>query len=350
MIKLEPAQQLTLFDEDKPLGVRGDGPLWNIPDAHRRVHVFPVTFFNDVAAKVAHFKMLSLEELQQIILDARAPTKVQLRLLKLARFGDRRTLNGSLRHNENTEAISGIELDYDKEQVSFEMALQHLQRLNCHALIYTSPSHTDAKPRWRILMPLSREYHPDFRQIMVRRMDFWFGGNGFFDASSKTLSQAFYFGNCDQCVVVRGQYFVDLREELRCYDKRKSVPTAEFLEMLVMDSGKGVSLAPEDNPRQESPEETELKITCALAVIPSDEYWTWLRIGAAIFDGMGDAGLGLFDEWSRESSKYNARECQRKWRECAKMRNISVRTIFWEADQQDSRWRDTYKKLATEGV
>jgi len=48
---------------------------------------------------------------------------------------------------------------------------------------------------------------------------------------------------------------------------------------------------------------------------------------------------------SRESSKYEFRECEHKWRECAKMRSIGARTIFWCADQHDRSWRTLYRRL-----
>jgi hypothetical protein len=114
------------------------------------------------------------------------------------------------------------------------------------------------------------------------------------------------------------------------------------------DSGKGVSIGPGDNPSiypVMSAEALELKIRVALSVVPSDEYDVWYRIGAAIFDAFGDAGYGLFDEWSRQSAKYEARACECKWRECSKMRSIRVGTIFWHADQHDRAWRTLYRRL-----
>jgi hypothetical protein len=118
--------------------------------------------------------------------------------------------------------------------------------------------------------------------------------------------------------------------------------------MMKADSGRGVSLRPEDNPPVYAPmsaENLELEIRVALSVVPSDDYDLWYRIGAAIYDGLGDAGYALFDEWSRESAKYEARTCERKWPECCKIRSIRVETIFWHADQHDRGWRDLYRRV-----
>ena len=105
--------------------------------------------------------------------------------------------------------------------------------------------------------------------------------------------------------------------------------------MIEADAGKGVSTDPADNYAPMSAEELELKIRVALSVVPSDDYDLWYRIGAAIFDALGDAGYALFDEWSQGSFKYEARACERKWRDCRKFRLIRVETIFWYANQHD---------------
>lgn len=118
--------------------------------------------------------------------------------------------------------------------------------------------------------------------------------------------------------------------------------------MMKADSGKGLSLRPEDNPLVYAPmsaEDLELEIRVALSVVPSDDYDLWYKIGAAIYDGLGDAGFSLFDEWSRESFKYKAKACERKWRDCRKIQSIKVETIFWHADQRDRGWRTLYRRL-----
>jgi Primase C terminal 2 (PriCT-2) len=113
--------------------------------------------------------------------------------------------------------------------------------------------------------------------------------------------------------------------------------------MMEADAGKGLSTDPADYfPDDPDP---ELKIRVALSVIPSDDYDVWYRIGAAIYDALGDDGYAAFDEWSQLSSKYEPRACERKWRECAKMRSIGAKTIFWYADQYDRVWRTVYRRL-----
>jgi hypothetical protein len=147
---------------------------------------------------------------------------------------------------------------------------------------------------------------------------------------------------------------VRLSAEHRAQLARLASPRTErvlkpgLVAMMRAHSGAGVSLLPEDNPPiypPESAEEIELKIRVALSAIASDDYEIWYRIGAAIYAALGDAGYQVFQDWSRESLKYDPRECALKWRHCANIRSIRVETIFWHADQQDPTWRDLYRTL-----
>ena len=135
---------------------------------------------------------LPLSELAHLIRTTTKASKEKLPWLKLARFGEKKTPEGSLRHNDNVLAITGIEVDYDGEAVSVEEAVQLLGKSGIQSLVYTSPRHTEDAPRWRVLCPLSREHAPNERERFVGRLNGLFGG--IFAGESFTLSQAYYFG------------------------------------------------------------------------------------------------------------------------------------------------------------
>jgi hypothetical protein len=118
------------------------------------------------------------------------------------------------------------------------------------------------------------------------------------------------------------------------------------------DAGRGVSSHPEDVPRPREPDDPEVKLAAALTVIPADtDYLTWFRVGCAIHAALGDAGFGLFDDWSREAPhKYPRNGCAAKWRECAKATAIGPETIYWLADQEDRDWRNVYARLLHKGA
>ena len=182
-------------------------------DTTRKLHV---TFFRNYKATTLTTKVLTIEDLGELILAQTAKTKEKLPWLKLATFGDQKTKDGSLRHNANVISIDGLEADYDEEQISFGEAAAKLEAANLKALLYTSPSHQIDKPRWRILSPTSRPLLPEERTKMLARLNGLFGG--VFSGESFTLSQAYYYGSVNgnpahRCEYYGGDY-VDLREDL----------------------------------------------------------------------------------------------------------------------------------------
>ena len=112
--------------------------------------------------------------------------------VKLAIFGNLRTPKNSLRHNGNVIAITGVEGDYDGEQVSMEQAVSMLEKAQVKAIVYSSPSYTAEKPRWRVVAPCSKEHHPSARTALLARVNGALGG--ILADESFTLSQSYYFG------------------------------------------------------------------------------------------------------------------------------------------------------------
>ena len=154
---------------------------------------FALTTFKDYAAATKHEESCTLRTLAESIRGTTASKKEALPWLKLARFGDVRTDKNSLRHDANVLAITGIEGDYDGEKMPVAEAVEKLEKAGIFAVIYTSPSHTEAAPRWRVLCPTSSEMPPDQREKLMGRLNGLFGG--VFSGESWTLSQSYYFGS-----------------------------------------------------------------------------------------------------------------------------------------------------------
>jgi Family of unknown function (DUF5906) len=151
-----------------------------------------VTRFHNASATTKGDFCVSLRDTLNALRDTTAPSKKDLPWLKLARLGDQRTTQGSLRHDGNVLAVSGIEADYDGEKIPLETAQAMLAAANIAAVLYTTPSHTPAKPRWRILCPTSTPLPPTARAGLVARVNGLLGG--ILAPESFTLSQSYYFG------------------------------------------------------------------------------------------------------------------------------------------------------------
>lgn len=171
-----------------------NGPGTSIPEAHRvGTQTVVVTLFDSLGAKRKSEHALLWQELASLIRDARGPSKQDLGLLKLARFGEKRSTKGSLRHDANLLCITGIEADYDGEKIPFAEASERLLKAGIRSLIYTSPSHTEDAPRWRVLCPTSSELDPGQRTELLGRLNGVLGG--VVSTESWTLSQSYYFGS-----------------------------------------------------------------------------------------------------------------------------------------------------------
>jgi hypothetical protein len=154
-----------------------------------------LTFFQNFAASAKTEETMSLRALMERLKTTHASSKDALPWLKLAKFGDHRSGGGSFRNNANVQQVNGIEVDYDGEQITPDRARTILTNASVAAIFYTSPSHTPATPRWRLLMPLSQPIAPDERANMVARINGLFVGA--LSRESFTLSHSYYFGFVD---------------------------------------------------------------------------------------------------------------------------------------------------------
>ena len=77
-------------------------------------------------------------------------------------------------------------------------------------------------------------------------------------------------------------------------------------------------------------ETTPEDIREALLFIPADDYDEWIRVGMALRQHLGDAGLPLWDMWSTRSSKYDGREITKKWASFNRT-DITVASLFYMA-------------------
>jgi hypothetical protein len=197
-------------------------------NSHPRPDKFAVTVFPDKHARVKHERFCTPDELLALIRDTHADKKAALPHLKLARFGNKLSRKGSLRHNANVLGIIGVEIDHDAGSMAVEEAVRRLCEAGVLSIIYTSPRHHPDHPRWRVLAFFRRELAPDEHPTMTARLNGILGGAA--ADESFTLSQSYYYGSCGnphhQAVLVEGTP-LDLHDELDAgaLGKSRSSPT-----------------------------------------------------------------------------------------------------------------------------
>lgn len=178
---------------------------------------FWTSFFDDVKAQSLRGEDMGLDDLRDLIRGTKAPAKDRQPMLKLARYGGKRSTAGALRWDQNVLGCSGCELDYDGGEMPLDEATRRLDSAGLAYLAYTTASHTPAAPRWRVLLPFGKELPPAERGRMVSRCNGLLGG--VLAAESWALSTAWYFGNISgqppaEIVVGDGEETIDEAEEL----------------------------------------------------------------------------------------------------------------------------------------
>jgi predicted P-loop ATPase len=184
---------------------------------------FPFTKFDNLQGFTLTLEDIEVDRLKEVIETTAAPVKEQLPSGKLATFG---TLpsppdangkgGGSLRWDGNVVAVSGIEGDYDGEQMPLAEARDRLNIAGLVFVIHTTGRHTPQKPRWRVWLPFSKLLPATERPRMVDRLNGVLGG--VLANESWTLSQAFFIGRVDgvpfEIAIGDGEEFIDDAEEL----------------------------------------------------------------------------------------------------------------------------------------
>lgn len=86
------------------------------------------------------------------------------------------------------------------------------------------------------------------------------------------------------------------------------------------------------------------RVKDALQFISSDDRGKWVSIGMAIKSEFGDLGRSIWDEWSRQSEKYNEKSASSVWKSIKSTGGVTLGTLYHEA--KSNGWADDgeYKK------
>lgn len=271
-----------------------------------------ISIIDDLQARGVHAEDVVWE---QLVARCANPTlyanKTDMPLIKLATFGMLRTSSGSLRHNANITAITGVECDYDGERVTPSDAAAILQAYGISAIVYTTSRHTSTTPRWRVLVELSQPILPEYRTQLTAMVNGVLGG--ILADESFTLSQSYYIGSVVgseyECYVCKGQPLDTIPALPEIYPKHAN-PQRDI------------------KPSHDVTAETIAEIKSALTYINSDNRDTWISVGQALAS-LGDAGFQLWDDWSKTSPKYDASDMWR-WQTFSADRT-DFRAIFSKA-------------------
>jgi putative DNA primase/helicase len=292
----------------------------------------PVVFSQipDVYGNEIQQQELSWVDVRQKLTDSQVyESKHACPLFKLATFGGHRTEKGSLRSDENLEQISGVEGDYDGEVVSEEQAADLLASHGIEAFIYTSASHSDSAPRWRVVAPLSSPCSKAERRALVGMLNAALGG--ILSTESFTDSQSYYYGRVKGAPFrfkhVRGATLDNLRYVLEERYPEKGAASGKPRSTEESDLARKAAIA-------EITADTILELRSAISALKThraDDYVSWITIGHAIKSveqaGFAGEALGLWFQFSALSEKFDDEVARVRWEGFNANRN-TYKTIF----------------------
>ena len=283
----------------------------------------PLTFtvFNDTHARVPNVKCATLRDFVQNIGGTSGAGKEALPLLKLGTFGNVATIKGSLRSNNNLQSVTGIEGDYDGEKVSIEQAAELLEAAGIAAAFYSSPSHTRARPRWRVMCSLSAPVSAAEREALCARLNGALGG--LLSRESFTASQSYYFGAVEGAPLP-SVAFAEGRalDQAVEWDGRAIGRGGEAYKPSSVTPVGEADDRDDDDWEWVKPADWE-RIDSALAAIPIGDgdreedggRDMWLRVGFALHEASkgSDEGFNRWNAWSSGGAKYDGKRIRRDW-------------------------------------
>jgi hypothetical protein len=326
-----------------------------------------LTIFKDETGCEKFMGEYTLPEWRDRISSTNAGTKENLFWLKGAKFGDTKSKNKSYRTNLNLDVLTAVVVEYDAGEIGFSAAVDIIDKAGVRALLYTSPSHRNDKPKWRIILPLSYRAAKTRHEALVAMV------NGLFDGKlapeSFTLSQSYYFGsdnrNSDhRAVVVDGQ-FLDLKVDAL---HRNSIfkDGSRLTDNPVQRIGSQRHYAADHEPVDDNPftafrngapaDESEIEFAlnqispdCPYREKDAGNPTSWMHVGAAIASAVEhDAGLAMFQTWSAKSvvpGKYSEANCKEKFKDFSEMTSIGIATLFKFATLANPNWEDEWHAL-----
>lgn len=222
---------------------------------------------------------------------------------------------------KSTNYLLGQHLGVDFDTQGVEQTLRDPFVQRYAAIVYATPSSTPDNPRCRALFLLDTPImQAQNYSAAAMALIFMFGGVA--DRKCKDAARFFYGSEASTPTRLNNV-----------------LPLAIVKSMIARHNAAQAMIAPpRTRPATYRPtttnEEDAVRLLDRLSPSRADDYEEWVNIGM-ILHSLGDAGLHMWDNWSRKSSKWTDGECAAKWRSFSSSGALTFATLAYYA-QQDS--------------
>lgn len=204
---------------------------------------------------------------------------------------------GGRRDDDYVESVWAVVLDFDTGRTTESHFRERLKEWFFTA--YTSYSHRPNDERWRVVIPYAKPVSTEQHKLVFDYFNTLFDGD--LDKRGRVPSQAWYTPACP--ADAEGD-FKSFTNEGPLFDT-ESVRAAKNPEAKT-DQGRSVTTS-------HAAAVDVSRLTSALEAVPSDDRDTWIKVGLALKDALGEAGLPVWQKWSATSSKFDPAELEKTW-------------------------------------
>ena len=92
------------------------------------------------------------------------------------------------------------------------------------------------------------------------------------------------------------------------------------------------------------------RIESALSFIPPQDRAIWVKMGMAVKSQLGEDGFKIWDAWSQQADSYNSKDAKSVWKSIRASGNVTVATLFFEANCHGWNGKDEYQTPTSVGV
>lgn len=262
---------------------------------------FTLSFFENTKDVSPEYRTFTISELSDFFSKPNVRDKKEGLLFSGAFF------NGQ-RKKENVSSVCLLCLDFD-HQVNLTLDMQPWIDIGCLFFLYTTFNHQQekdgvAEDRFRVVIPLA-EPLPAEQYVKLWEAAHWFTGEKI-DRACKDPSRIFYTPAHQP-----GQPFVFRSHGSELLDATKFISDVETEKTRQSSQVSSVEFCQKTLTTTRD-EASALDYLSRLSGWRADDYNTWLAVGANL-KFLGGTGLELWNQWSKQSTKYEEGVCAAKW-------------------------------------
>ena len=252
---------------------------------------------------------------------------------------------GRTRGKDNISFMTGIVFDFDNKLKPIKPIEEITRILEQHDVMhfwYDTFQSTAVHPRWRLIIPFDKKVAVEDWENVYQKVFNFIGTPSGVDIVSKKTAQL-YFDPCQpKGVLLKSHFF---KGNILDIDKIPERILPQKIEV------KKENLKRNDKKNFSNSNNIDRISKALIYISPDIDYDSWIKIGMALKSELGASGFNLWNQWSRQGSKYKGeKDVEHHWNSFNKS-GIGLGTVFSMAQENgfdiyENVYEKKYKNFA----